>query len=276
MRSAIRIAEQTDRTVRWARVVVVVLIFLLVMGIPRFIRDIGYKRFSASLYFDALFRPNMVSDLHAWHSIQRMAFALLLLYLFGIVIFSSFISWRIPLVFGLLGLLPVIMLSLLSGQHKRLPEILVSFMAPKMLILILIMGIVALRSPGFFWYRIWSSELFRGFFISLLSMLIFHKFYVNTILARKWSHRNRSGSAAMVWMALGIQLLMTGSVMYCFGPEDSLLVLNRELLLLPEYLLRFPTILLRWMMIIAGVLTAGALSVFILNRRRERVPSRST
>jgi len=276
MQTAIRIAEQSDRTIRWARVVVVILIFLLVMGIPRFIRDSGYKRFSASLYFDALFRPNMISDLHAWHSVQRMALAFLLLYLFGMLISSSFISWRIPLVFGLLGLFPVIMLTLMSGQHRRLPEILVSFMAPKILILILILGIVALRGPGFFWYRIWSSELFRGLFISLLSMLIFRKFYVNMILARKWSHRNRSGSASMVWMALGLQLLIAGTVMYCIGPEDSLQALNRELLLLPEYLLESTSMLLRWMMITAGVLTAGSLTIFILNRRREHVPSRIT
>ena len=276
LRSAIRIAEQTDRTVRWARVVVVVLIFLLVMGIPRFIRDSGYKRFSASLYFDALFRPNMISDLHAWHSVKRMALAFLLLYLFGMLISSSFISWRIPLVFGLLGLFPVIMLSLMSGQIRRFPEILVSFMAPKILILILILGIVALRGPGFFWYRIWSSELFRGLFISILSMLIFRKFYVNMILARKWSHRNRSGSASMVWMALGLQLLIAGTVMYCLGPEDSLHALNRELLLLPEYLLESTSMLLRWMMITAGVLIAGSLPIFILNRRREHVPSRTT
>jgi hypothetical protein len=276
LRTAIRIAEQTDRTIRWARVVVVILIFLLVMGIPRFIRDSGYKRFSGSLYFDALFRPNMISDLHAWHSTQRMALAFLLLYLFGMVISSSFISWRIPLVLGLLGLLPVIMLTLMSGQHRRLPEILVSFMAPKILILILILGIVALRGPGFFWYRIWSSELFRGLFISLLFMLIFRKFHVNMILARKWSHRNRSGSASMVWMALGLQLLIAGTVMYFVGPEDSLHALNGELLLLPEYLLESTPMLLRWMMIIAGVLTAGALSIFILNNRREHIPSRIT
>jgi len=275
LRTSIRIAEQSNRTIRWARVVVVVLLFLLVMGIPRLIRDSGNKRFAASLYFDALFRPGLISSLNRWHNIHRLALALLILYLFGLVVFSSFISWRIPLIFGILGLIPVFLLAGMSGKRRNLSALLISFMAPKMLVLLLVLGVVALRGPNFFWYLIWGSELFRGLFISLLFMLIFHKFHVNMILARKWSHRNRNGSAAVFWMALGFQLLVAGALMYCFGPEEILVSLNRELLLLPESLLGSPAILLSRMMIIAGVLTAIALVIFILNRRRVHEPSRS-
>ena len=92
LRSAIRIAEQTNRSMRWAKVVVVVLIFLLVMGIPGLLRDSGYKRFAGSLYFDSLFRPNMISSLHRWHSTKRLALALLIIYLFALLIISSFVS----------------------------------------------------------------------------------------------------------------------------------------------------------------------------------------
>ena len=149
-------------------------------------------------------------------------------------------------------------------------------MAPKMLLLILVLVFVALRGPNFFWHRIWGEELFRGLIISLLIMLIFRKFHVNLILARKWSRRNRSGSASMVWMALGLQVLMAGTGMYFFGPEDCLLALNRELLLLPPNLLGSPSLLLKWMMILAGVLTVSALLVFFFNRRSLSAPSRST
>jgi len=275
LQSAIRIAEQSNRTIRWARVVVVVLLFLLVMGIPRLIRDSGYKRFAGSLYFDALFRPNHISSLNRWHSIHRMAFTLLLIYLFSLVIGSSFISWRIPLVIGALGLIPVIVLAGLSGVRGKLSALLISFMAPKMLVLIMVLGVVALRGPNFFWYLIWGSELFRALFISLLFMLIFRKFHINMILARKWSYRNRTGSAAMVCMALGFQLLVSGVLIYGFGPEESLAALNRELLLLPAYLLESNPMLLNWMMIIAGILTISSLSIFIFNRRREHAPSGS-
>ena len=95
------------------------------------------------------------------------------------------------------------------------------------------------------------------------------------ILARKWSHRNRTGSTAMVCMALGLQLLVFGALIYVFGPEESLAVLNSELLLLPAYLLESYPMLLNSIVIIAGILTISSFSIFIFNRRREHAPSGS-
>ncbi len=136
-RTFIRIAEQTARTVRWAKVVTVILIFLLVMGIPRLIRDSGYKKYAASLYYDSVFRPYFISDLNAWHGIRRVALVLMLFYLFSMVIFSSFISWKLPLIIASLGLIPVFTLMVLWGAQRRLPEKLISLMAPKIMIVIL-------------------------------------------------------------------------------------------------------------------------------------------
>lgn len=272
----IRMAEQSDRSIRWAKVVVVMLIFLLVMGIPRFVRDKGYKKFSASLYFDAFFRPHLVSELSRWHSIKRMALIFPILYLFGKVLISSFVSWKFPLIIGSLGLFPVFLFSLMAGKLKRVPDMLVSFMAPKMLILILVLSLVALRGPGLLWYTIWESDLYRGILISLLLMLIFRKFYVNCILIRKWSHRNRIASASIVFLTLGLQLLIAGALMYGFGPENCIHTLNQELMLIPAKLVVFPSVLFRWVMIFAGVLSLTALMFFILNRRKLPQPSRST
>jgi len=275
LRSAIGIAERSNKTIRWAKVVLVVLLFLLLMGIPRLIRDSGYKRFAASLYFDAMFRPNHISTLNRWHSIQRVASVLVLLYLFGLIICSSFISWRIPLIIGTLGLIPVIVLAGLSGVRGKFSALLISFMAPKMLLLIMVLGFVALRGPNYLLYLLWESEPGRTIFIALLFMLIFRKFHLNVILARKWSHRNRIGSAAMVCMALGFQLLVAGVLIYGFGPEESLASLNRELLLLPAYLLGPHPIFLNWMMLFAGILSISSISIFIFNKRRDYAPSGS-
>lgn len=273
LRSVIGMAEQSNRTVRWAKVLVVILIFLLVMGIPNFIRDRGYKRFAGSLYFDALFRPNFISDLNRWHSTRSLALTLLLLYLFAFVIFSSFISWKIPLVFGLLGLIPLILLTGLSGFRGKLSALLVSYMAPKMPVLILLMLIVAQRGPNQFWHLIWGAELFRTLFISLLFLLVFRKLHVSVILVGKWKHRNLSGSAALVGLALGLQFLAAGALVFWFGPEESLAAVNRELLLLPTYLIGSPSSLLNWLMLLALILTISSLSTFIFNRRRKHLPS---
>jgi len=274
LRGIVHIAEQSNRTIRWARVVVVILLFLLVMGIPRLIRDSGYKRFAGSLYFDALFRPNYISDLNRWHSTRSLALILLFFYLFGFIVCSSFISWRIPLVFGVLGLIPVLLLTGLSGFRGKISVLMVTYLAPKMLVLIMVLWFVAVRGPNYFWYLIWGSELNRTLFISLLFLLVFRKFHVYVILVRKWSHRNHRGSAALVCLALGLQLLIAGALMYWYGPEESLATLNRELLVLPTYLMGSPAIFLNWLMFLAGILTISALSTFIFNRRRKHVPSK--
>jgi len=231
--SGTRVTGQTNRAVRWARVLTVFLLFTLVMGIPRFIRDRGYRRFAATLYFDALFRPHKISDLNAWHSINRMAVALIILYLFGGVVLSSFSSWLFPVILGILGILPLLFLTAVMGQPRKSREIVVSLMAPKVLIMLTVLLVVAVRGPMFFWYHFWVSPIFRALFLAVFVMLIFHKFHVNSVLARKWSHRNRRGAAAMVGMAFGIQLLFAGVLLQVFGLEESLEALNRELLLLP-------------------------------------------
>jgi hypothetical protein len=279
-----RVTEQTDRAVRWAKVLVVILLFLLVMGIPRFIRDRGYRKFAATLYFDALFRPHKVSDMNAWHSVNRMAAILVLLYLFGAVILSSFSSWLIPLVLGSLGLLPVIIILILANNKKSSATILISLMAPKILIMLSVLAVMAVRGPMFFWYHIWISNVFRALFLAIFMMLVFHKYHVHIILARKWSHRNHRGSAAMVGMAAGVQGTVVSLMFLGFGSEATLLALNRELFLLPErgpegqslfeclgLSADFPW----WLLIFSGIVLIISFLIFLFNRKPLTQTSRS-
>ena len=278
------VAGQTNRAMRWARVLAVVLLFMLIMGIPRFIRDRGYRKFAGSLYFDALFRPHMVSDLNAWHSISRLAVSLIILYLFGGVILSSFSSWLVPVVLGLLGLLPLVFLTLVMDNSRKSAEIIVSLMAPKVFILVMVIAIAAVRGPMYFWYHFWVSQLFRALFLAVFVMLIFHKLHVNMVLTRKWSHRNRRGATSMVGMATGLQLLVAGILLSWFGLEESLLSLNDDLLILPGGGSDSPGItgflglspeLPFWLMIFSGILVLISLLVFLFNRKRI-IPSSSS
>jgi hypothetical protein len=271
------VAGQTNRAMRWARVLAVVLLFMLIMGIPRFIRDRGYRKFAGSLYFDALFRPHKVSDLNAWHSIPRLAVSLIILYLFGGVILSSFSSWLVPVVLGLLGLLPLVFLTLVMENSRKSAEIVVSLMAPKVFILVVVIAIAAVRGPMYFWYQFWVSQLFRALFLAVFVMLIFHKLHVNMVLARKWSHRNRRGATSMVGMATGLQLLVAGILLSWFGLEKSLLSLNDDLLILPgggpdnpgiTGFLGLAPELPFWVMIVAGILMVISLLIFLFNRKR--------
>jgi len=267
LKNSVRIPEQTNRTIRWARVAVMVLLFTLVLGIPHMIRDSGYKKFAGSLLFDSLFRPNHISDLNRWHSLQRMAPLLVILYLFGLVVFTSFSSWRIPVLFGTLGLVPVVSLAGLSRNRGKWPEMVVSFMAPRLPVIILLMVIVAIRGSVFFWYRVWGAEQFRMIMIILMTMLLFRKFHTNIILTRKWSNCTRGKSVAMVLMSMGLQFMVAGVLLFWFGSEGTLSTLNSELMLLPAKLFatisgRFP-----WLMIAGFILTAASFLRIIVKQK---------
>ena len=271
------VVRQTNRAMRWAKVLTVVLLFMLIMGIPRFIRDRGFRKFAASLYFDALFRPHKVSDLNNWHSIHRLAVSLIILYLFGGVILSSFSSWLVPVVLGSLGLLPVVFLTLVMDNRRKSAEIVVSLMAPKVFILLVVMAIAAVRGPMFLCYHFWVHPLFRALFLAVFVMLIFHKLHVNMVLARNWSHRNRRGATSMVGLATGLQLLVAGILLLAYGLEESLLALNSDLLLLPEggpdnpgiaACLGLSAELPSRLMIFSGIILLISLLVFLFNRKR--------
>ncbi|MCK5692614.1 MAG: hypothetical protein KAI08_07180, partial [Bacteroidales bacterium] len=87
--------------------------------------------------------------------------------------------------------------------------------------------------------------------------------------------RIKSASAAMVWGAFGMQILLAGTLFYWFGPKESMVALNGEVLFLPEEFLGSPATLLSILMIIAGIVTSGALLVYFLNRKREHESPRS-
>jgi hypothetical protein len=233
VRTGLRIADQTGASIRWAKVVVVVFIFLLIMGIPGAVRDRANRKFAGTLLFDSLFRPNLISDLSLYHGTRRLAFFLVVLYVLGLVIFSSFSSLLFPLTLGVLGLIYVCTLTLLISKGRERARTLVSLMAYKVLILMGILLLVAIRGPLYFWYLFWTSELFKVLFISLFVMLLFRKFQVYGILCRKWDRKKGLASRALVFALLGVQLLMTGVALVVFGLEESLTALNNELLVLP-------------------------------------------
>ena len=156
-----------------------------------------------------------------------------MLYLFGGVILSSFSSWLLPVALGALGLLPVVFLIMVIKHRTKSIEIAVSLMAPKVLIMVVVLGVVAVRGPMFFWYHIWVSELCRTLFLAVFTMMVFHKFHVHMVLIRKWSHLNRRRAAAMLGMAVAIQLLLSAILLLGFGLEKSLTALNKDVLLLP-------------------------------------------
>jgi hypothetical protein len=269
------IAGNAFATIRWARVYLVMLFFLLLMGIPGFIRTLGHRKFAASLFFDTLFRPHLISSLNSYHSIRRLLLIMGTLYLLSFVIFSAFAAVWFPAVAGVLSLFYCLVLGIAISGGRNLARVLVTLLAPRLLIMALFMAAIAVRGTGYFWYLFWTSDLFKiGFFI-LLFVLVFRKYHVYIIAGKKWGHRRGAGSFAAVFLVMGLQLLLAGAMLQFFGLEHSLTVLNNELLVLPGGLskimgitthLGIPLDLPRWIILAASAMVL----IFLMVLLRER------
>ena len=275
--AGIAIAEKTPVSITGARIFVVLTLFLLLMGIPGFIRDRAHRKFAGTLFFDAVFRPRTITSLNAYHAIHRVAFLLVLLYILGMTVFSSFTSLLFPLVMGLLGLLYALLLALFFNSGRDYVKIFITLMGPKMILMTLVVFVVAIRGPFYFWYQFWVSDLFKVIFFSLFAMLLFRKFHVYVIMGRKWMQRSVAASAGLVFLVLGIQLLVAGSLMLFFGLEESLTAMNNELLVLPGGLskilgitthLGIPEELPLWIVFFSAGMVILFFLLFILNRKR--------
>jgi hypothetical protein len=277
--SGIRIAENTGMSIRWARVVVVITLFLLLMGIPGFVRNRARMKFAGTLYFDAIFRPARISTLQAYHGTRRFVVFLLTLYLLFFVIFSSFTSLLFPVCMGLLGLLYILLFSFLISDRRDLDRVLVTVLAPRMMILSFVLLIVAVRGPGYFWYQFWVSDLFRMLFFSVYIMLLLRKFHIYIILGRRWGDRPFTASLARVLMSLGVQVMVAGLALWLFGLEGSLTALNNQLLILPGGLskilgitthLGIPPELPIWIVLSGSALLLVSAALLIVSGRRGK------
>ena len=256
----------------------VIALFLLILGIPGAVRDRANRRFAGSLYFYSLFRPHWITGLNLYHGTGRLVLFMVLLYLFGLTLFSAFTSLLFPVFIGGLGLFFCITLALIIGKSKDFPKVLLSLLAPKFLIVTGILVFVAIRGPFYFWYLMWTSDLFKMLFFSIFFMLLFRKFHIYIVLSKKWSQGTFS-SGAMVFLVLGFQLLLAGLVLLLFGLEQSLTALNNELLVLPTGLskimgitthLSIPLALPWWIIYFSAGLIFISFLIFMLDSRKGR------
>lgn len=272
----VRIAEKSFASIRWARAWLVLTLFILLMGIPGFIRARGHRLFAASLYYDALFRPHLVSSLHSYHSTRLIALMLGALFVLGFFIFSSFAAFWFPVTWAIMTLLYLLLIGWMAGRREVTSRTAIALLAPRLMLMAIFLALVAFRGSHYFWYRFWTSDLFRMVFLSLLMMLVIRKFQIDVILVRKWGKRNLAGSLSLVLIALGIQFLALGTVLHFIGLERSLTVLNNELLVLPAGLskimgitthLGIPAAIPGWVMAAALSLTVVSFIMFLFNRR---------
>jgi len=232
--TGMKIAGNTGHAVRWARVALILAIFILLLGIPGFTRDRAHLKFSGTLQFQAIFQPYRIHVMESWHSSRALLFFQLAFWIFSLVVFSSFTSWLFPLAVGVSGLVYILVLARMIGPGRNPEQVLIGLMAPKVLLMMVLLGVVAFRGAMYFWFRMWIPGPFRAIFFTVWMLLLFRKFQVHLVLAEKWGRNGKWRAAAKVLTALGIQILTAGAALAFFGLEDSLTALNNDLLVLPS------------------------------------------
>jgi hypothetical protein len=260
-----------------AKALLVLILFLFLLGLPGLNISRRVRKFAASLLFDSVFRPHRISRLNSYYRTGTVALLSILLFGTGIFVFSALSAVVFPVSLILLVMLYIVPLSLVTGQPGDRIKSLVTLMGPKLLILVVMLSFVAYRGPMFFWYMVWTSDLFRILFFTVFIALIFRRIQLNIIAVKRWSERNYSGAAGLVFMFMGIQLLIAGIVMHFTGLERCLALINDELLILPGGLSRIlgitthlgiPTGLPLWIIWFSSVLAVTGSIFFILNRKR--------
>jgi hypothetical protein len=143
-----------------------------------------------------------------------------------------------------------------------------------------LVSVLAIRGPGFFWLRFWTDPTFRtGYVTTLVAAWGWGLWVVFTTLRVRYGH-TRVGAAGRLGAAVGAVLLGLGALAQVVGLERGLTVLNTELAVLPQGLsktlglvthLDIPAALPRALMLAGAVLLAGG----ALALRARRAPRRT-
>jgi hypothetical protein len=199
-----------------------------------------------------------------------------LLFVLGLYIFSSFAARWFPVIWAGLSIFYLLLVGLMNGRRGFTARTAIALLAPRLILMAIFLALAAVRGPQYFWYLFWTSDLFRTVFLSVVLMLVVRKVHIYVVLVRKWGRRSAAGSLALVTMAAGIQWLAAGALLYLFGLEKSITLLNNELLILPAGLskimgitthLGIPSTTPQRVMTLALVLTLLASILFLFNRR---------
>jgi hypothetical protein len=153
--------------------------------------------------------------------------------------------------------------------------------APLLLLFGVLLAPVAVRGPGFFWYRFWTDQGFRTVLISVLVVLA--AWLLAAVFVRQralgWPARTAVGS---ILLALGAPLLILATLLQGFGLERALTALNNEMAILPRGLsltlgisthLNIPSQLPLQLISLGIVLLSIGAFLLLATRWRDRRPS---
>jgi hypothetical protein len=159
---------------------------------------------------------------------------------------------------------------------------LVGLTGPLLAITAVLVAVLAVRGPGFFWLRFWTSAGFRTWFTTLSVALLVWLIYAVVVTLRAASGRRTPAAIGGLLAAVGTTIAAIGAVPGVAGLERMLTGLNDELAVLPLGLSRIlgitvhldiPTALPGYLVAVGGVLVGGGALLWWLGDRRSAAAS---
>ena len=241
-KTGIRMISNSGLAIWMARVLIIIFLLVLLLGSPFVQERFGRNKFSASaaVLYSSLFGIR-------WLKSQRgqghpvIILLQLMLIVGGILALSSFHAIWLSLgivIFSILFLFSIGSVQYFSSTTCPHPSDLMGALMPGVGLVMLPLTIVSLRGPGQFYYLLWTSEMFRTVFITLLVVLLLWNYYAFYQKLRGAFGLSRLGTTAQILLTQGIQFIVGGSLVILLGFEYVLTIFNDEIQLLPGGLSR--------------------------------------
>lgn len=180
----------------------------------------------------------------------------------GRLAFSAFLSTTYGiLVFLSLGGFVAVLLLLYRDQPRF--HLWAGISAPLLLKVALLMGVLAIRGPLYYWYQFWTNPNFCSFYITLSVAANAWVLFTLYMMAKTVYGRSTLTAAGSPLVALGVPMIVIGAITELVGLEKSVTGFNNEMAILPLGLskilgitihLDIPTSLPLYMMVLGAVL----------------------
>lgn len=146
---------------------------------------------------------------------------------------SSFSAPSFSLLFAFIAIFYFAAIHLYFSSYK--PMILPLTGLPILVFALFVIGAIAIRGPFYFWYNFWINEGFRTWFSMTFVFAILGHFICLICTFRKPTIFSQAGK---LLIAISLPLFVMAFVFLLVGFEETLSVLNDELLLLPGMMSR--------------------------------------
>ncbi|MCY3414427.1 MAG: hypothetical protein INQ03_22460 [Candidatus Heimdallarchaeota archaeon] len=120
----------------------------------------------------------------------------------------------------------IIVVNLLFRDSKN---VLISSLAPTNTLYAFIYALMFIRGPSHFWFLFWAENAFRSTFFTLFILLIFWQYFTIAAVSKESLLKKIAGSL----LQFGSWIVLGGTILAIPNLERSLVVANKELILIP-------------------------------------------